>query len=196
MSEERIYWKGISATFKSIIKAYGGVGAAVPISITYYTQSSDLLMSLVLFNTAAILMTPFAILNSMALLQLMSYTFKGSGEYTGYINPKCKNLEVVRTEETDDTVYIYVKCKAGYLTKNGCPYNCQGFTSITGAGTFLGGIIGGLLGLAGGPLGVLAGFVLGGLGGTILEGLSQSPYEVKAYEVSRKGKRIVIVPII
>jgi len=196
MSEkEKAYWMGTSTTFKSICKAYAGVSAAFPVSVAYYTISTDLLMSLIIFNTAALLMMPFAVLNSMASLQLTAYTFKGS-EYTGYINPKCRNLEVIRTEESGDTTYIYVRCKVGYLTKNGCPYNCQGFTSITGAGTFLGGILGGLLGLAGGPIGVLAGFILGGVGGTILEGQSQSPYEAKAYEVSREGKRIVIIPII
>jgi len=193
MEKEKI--EGALLVFKYLRNIYSAIISASVVSISYYQVSKDLLMSFILFDTLSILILPFTFLYSLlSFLLRESVYFKGSSEYIGYINPKCKNLEIVDVERHNDVIFIHVKCKAKYLTKHGCPLNCPKLTTVTGAGTLVGGIIGGLVGLLGGPLGVLTGFLLGGIGGTILEGSTSSSYEMKIRTPEFKDKRIVIVP--
>ena len=189
------YWEGVKRTLTSIGNLYAPVPSAIVIVLPIYLTTKDLLLSLTIFNTALIIILPYRIFSSLVSLLPTSFTFKGS-EYTGYINTRCRRLTVEKIEERDEVAYVYVKCDAGYLLKSGCPSKCPGFSTVSGAGTFLGGVVGGLLGLAGGPLGVLGGFILGGIGGTILEEASLSEYEAKTAEIRRKGKKIVIIPIL
>ena len=190
MKKEKI--EGAVSALKHVSKIYSAIFSALLVSFSYYQLSKDLLMFFTLFNTLSILILPFTLFYYLLSFLRESATFIGSSEYIGYINPKCKNLEIVDVKSHNDIVYIHVKCKAKYLTKHGCPPNCPKLTTVTGAGTFVGGLVGGLVGLLGGPLGVLAGFLLGGVGGTILEGMALSPYEMKTSEY--RDKKIVIVP--
>jgi len=167
----------------------------VGLFLPMYLATKNLLLSLTISNTALIMVLPYTIFSSLISLLPTSFTFKGS-EYTGYINTRCRRLTVEKIEERDEIAYVYVKYDAGYLLKSGCPSKCPGFSTVSGLGTFGGGVVGGLVGLAGGPLGVLGGFILGGIGGTILEAASLSEYEAKTAEISRKGRKIVIIPIL
>ena len=192
----KMYWEGVKRTLTSIGYLYAPVGAAIAgLFAPTYFATKDLLLSLTFFNTALIIILPYTIFSSLVSLLPTSFTFKGS-EYTGYINTRCRRLTVEKIEEKDEAAYVYVKCNAGYLLKSGCPSKCPGFSTVSGAGTFGGGVVGGLVGLAGGPLGVLGGFILGGIGGTILEAMSLSEYETKTAEIRRKGRKIVIIPIL
>lgn len=193
-----MYWEGVKRTLTSIRNLYAPVVSGIIIVfLPIYLTTKDLSSSLTIFNTALIIILPYRIFSSIVSLLPTSFTFKGS-EYTGYINTRCRRLTVEKIEEKDEVAYVYVKCDVGYLLKSGCPSKCPGFTTISGLGTFGGGVVGGLvgLGLAGGPLGVLGGFILGGIGGTILEEASLSEYEAKTAEIRRKGKKIVIIPIL
>ena len=154
-----MYWEGVKRTLKSIRNLYIPVVSTIlGVFLPIYLTTKDLLLSLTFSNTALLIILPYIIFSSIVSLLPTSFTFKGS-EYTGYLNTRCKRLSVEKIEERDEVAYVYVKCNAGYLLKNGCPSKCPGFSMVSGTGTFLGGIVGSLLGfgLAGEPLGVLGG---------------------------------------
>lgn len=44
------------------------------------------------------------------------------------VKVRCVNVQVVNLCEVNDTLEIYVKCRLGYMTENGCPINCPGYS--------------------------------------------------------------------
>jgi len=126
-----------------------------------------------------------------------AYSLQSSEERLGYIKSKCVNLEIIDYYDIVNVRYIEVRCRLGYMTRYGCPKDCPGFKSLapTGAGTFAGVVIGGFLGLVGGPLGVLAGAIIGGLLGTAIEtGGLLTRFEQLVNDAQSKGMRVVVKP--
>jgi len=90
----------------------------------------------------------------------------------GYIMSKCVSATVIKENPRDGDVEIWVSCKQKIMTTDGCPPNCPKYEEPpkpTGQGAFGGMVLGGIIGLVGGPAGVILGGLLGGLVGHGLE---------------------------
>ena len=120
------------------------------------------------------------------------FSLQSSEERPEFIKTKCLNLEVTNYRDEDGVRYIKVRCKLSYMTRHGCPRDCQGYKGpeLTGAGTFIGVLLGE-------SIGTVAGATLGGLCGAVMEvGGKLTRFEELVNEARSKRLRVIVVPLI
>lgn len=194
----RIALRNVVSLLKTSIPG-GIVGTIYGVSRYITSHEVDIIMPLLLYNTITVTLQPVIIYYKTIEFMGNMFSLQSSEERPGFIKTKCLNLEVANYRDENGVRYIKVRCRLGYMTRYGCPRDCPGYKGPepTGAGTFVGVVLGGLIGLAGGPLGVLAGAILGGLFGTAIEaGGKLTPFEQLVNEAHSKGLRVIVIPLI
>ena len=94
-----------------------------------------------------------------------SVSTKSGNPTSGNVFSNCKWMGI---HPADEVCNIYVYCERKLMVKGGCPDGCDGYGEYTpptpsGTGALGGMVTGGLIGLAGGPVGVILGGIIGGV---------------------------------